>query len=68
MSIELAYKEALNKLKKDARPDMPALAKKMRIPYNTIKSLVRRDSQGSIRTWLRIERYYNRYDKQNKEV
>ena len=63
MSIETAYRESLKQLKKDARGKMPALAKKMRMPYNTIKSLVHEDSQGSIRTWLRIERYYNRQTK-----
>ena len=63
MSIETAHKEALKQLKKDARPTMPALAKRMRMPYNTIKSLVRGDSLGSIRTWLRIERFYSRQNK-----
>jgi plasmid maintenance system antidote protein VapI len=63
MSIETAHKEALKQLKKDARPNMPALAKRMRMPYNTIKSLVRGDSLGSIRTWLRIERFYSRQNK-----
>lgn len=63
MSIGIAYKEALKKLKRDARPDMPGLAKRMRIPYNTIKSLVRGNSMGSIRTWLRIERFYVRQNK-----
>ena len=63
MNIETAHREALKQLKKDARGKMPALAKKMRMPYNTVKSLVHGDSLGSIKTWLRIERYYNRQNK-----
>jgi len=63
MNIETAYKEALRQLRKDARGKMPTLAKKSRVPYNTIKSLVRGDSLGSIRTWLRIERFYNRQNR-----
>jgi hypothetical protein len=64
MSIEEAYKEILKRLKKDVKPNMPAQAKKMRVPYNTVKSLVRGYSLGSIRTWLKIERYYHRTDRQ----
>jgi hypothetical protein len=60
MSIEKAYREALKRLKKDTKRNQPAIAKKMRIPYNTVKSLSNGDSLGSIRTWLKIERFYNR--------
>jgi len=63
MNIETAYKEALRQLRKDARGKMPAHAKKLRMPYNTVKSLIRGDSLGSIRTWLRIERFYNRQNR-----
>lgn len=60
MSIEREFREVLKKLKKDSKSNIKAYAKKMRMPYNTVKSLVKGNSLGTIRTWLRIEKFYSR--------
>jgi len=63
MSIEEAYKEILKRLKKDSKKDIKAFARKMRMPYNTVKCLVKEESLGTIRTWLKVERFFARQDK-----
>jgi len=63
MSIEAAYKEILKRLKKDSKKDIKGFARKMRMPYNTVKCLVKEESLGTIRTWTKVERFYNRQNK-----
>jgi len=62
MTIETAYKESLKRLKRESKKNVKEYARKLRMPYNTVKALVREDSMGNIRTWLKVERYFNRQD------
>jgi hypothetical protein len=62
MSIDSERKDLLRRVKKDGRRNYKALAKKIRVPYTTFMLLVKESSYGTIRTWLKIERYYQKTD------
>ncbi len=62
MSIKAERIAILNKLRKDARPDMKAFSKRLRMPYQTIRCLIVGRSLGTIKTWEKIERFYERQE------
>ena len=62
MGIEIEYKKLLKKIRHDGKKDYKALAKKIRIPYSTLLKLSKGPSAGTIRSWVRIGRYYKRID------
>jgi len=63
MSIETAYKENLKRLKKESKKNIKDYARKLRMPYNTVKSLFREESLGNVSTWLKIEKFWKKQDK-----
>lgn len=62
MSLQAEQAALLKRLKRDCRADAKAQAKRMRIPYQTMRSLIGQESIGSLRTWLKIERWYQKRD------
>jgi len=60
MSIELERNALLKRMRTDSRKDVKAFCKQARLPYQTVRSLLNRRSLGTIRTWLRIEKFYNK--------
>lgn len=63
MSIETEYKSLLKRVKHDGKKDYKALAKAIRMPYSTLLVLSKGKSPGAVKSWLRIEKFYNRQDK-----
>jgi predicted transcriptional regulator len=62
MSIEKAYKELYKRVKKDGRKNLKDLAKKIKICYSTLQVLMRGKSPGTVRSWIKVEKYYTRQD------
>jgi hypothetical protein len=62
MSIELQRRNLLRRVKKDGRGNIKGLAKKIRMPYPTLLSLSREKTMGTIKSWIKIERYYQKFD------
>jgi len=60
MSIEIERKQLLKRVKKEGRPDYKALSRKIKMPYSTLLSLVKEETLGAIRSWIKIERYFAR--------
>ncbi len=58
MSIQEEHQIILRRLKKDSKENITRQARIMRMPYQTLLCLVRGRSLGTIKTWLRIERFY----------
>ncbi len=63
MSIESERIALLRRLKKDAKPCIKAQARRLKMSYQTILCLVKGQSLGTIKTWQRIEKYYNKQDR-----
>uniref|UniRef100_A0A6H2A3Y1 Uncharacterized protein n=1 Tax=viral metagenome TaxID=1070528 RepID=A0A6H2A3Y1_9ZZZZ len=60
MGIETERKALHKLMKKDGKKDYKALARKIRMPYSTLLSLVKEETLGAIRSWIKIERYFTR--------
>ena len=65
MSIETERKALHKRIKHEGKKDYKALARKIRMPYSTFLGLVKEDTLGTIRSWIRIERFYSRQNKTN---
>lgn len=61
-SIETAYRNNLARLRKETKENCKAYAQKLRMPYGTILTLVTGKSVGNVKTWIKIERYFQRQD------
>jgi hypothetical protein len=62
MSIESERRELIRRIRKDGRRNYKELAKRMRFPYTTLMLLLKDGSGGTIRSWVKIERYFQRAD------
>jgi len=60
MSIETERKALHKRIKHEGKKDYKALARKIRMPYSTFLGLVKEDNPGTIRSWIKIERYFTR--------
>ena len=67
MSIEDEYKALLKRLKKESKPNVKAFSRRLRMPYNTIKSLVRGESVGNVKTWMRVEKFFAKQDSRSSQ-
>ena len=63
MTIESERSAYLKRMKRDSKDDRPGFAKKIKMPYQTLLGLLKGKSLGTIRSWLKVERYYLRQDK-----
>lgn len=66
MSLETEYRSLLKLIKHDGKKGCKGykgLAKAIKMPYSTLLILSKGDSPGAIKSWLRIERFYNRQNK-----
>lgn len=63
MGIKSEREGLLKRLRVESRKDVKAYCKAARFPYQTVRGLLNGRSLGTIRTWLRIEKHFEKKDK-----
>lgn len=68
MSIENERKVLLKRIHREGKGNLKVLAKKVRIPYSTFLELSNGLSSGTMKSWIKIEKYFAKQDKQGQQV
>ena len=68
MGIELERKLLLARVRKDSRSNQKEFSRKLKLPYQTLRCLLDGRSMGTIKTWLRVERFYARLDAKDQKT